>query len=369
MKIFKSFVIKEFRHVIRDKRSLLILLGMPIMMILIFGFALSNEIRNAQVVVVSSNWDDASKTLTDRIDQSKYFQVVEVLQHPKDIESSFRTGTAKLAIVFGHQFEKELQQSHQTNIRLVGDASDPNTASMMIQYASAIISDYQMEVFGEQHQLPYRIVVENSMLYNPQLESSYTFVPGVMTLILMLLGTMMTSVAIVKEKEKGTMEILLVSPMQPLWVLISKAIPYLVLCFVDVLLILFLANVALGMPIRGSLALLLGESTLFIFTTLSLGLLISTKVDSQQVATFISLVGFMLPAIVFSGFMFPIENMPLPLQLISNIVPTRWYYEIISNIMVKGLGLSVVWKPTLILLGMTLFFIALAIRNFKIRLE
>jgi ABC-2 type transport system permease protein len=342
---------------------------MPIMMILIFGFALSNEIRNAQVAIVAPQWDDATKNLVDRIDQSKYFQVVETLSSPDEIETSFKEGKIKLAIVFGTQFEHQLQQSHQTQIQLIGDASDPNTASMVIQYASAIIGDYQMELFGEQQQLPYKIEVENSMLYNPQLESSYTFVPGVMTLILMLLGAMMTSVSIVKEKEKGTMEILLVSPMKPLWVLVSKAIPYLVLCFIDVLLILFLATVALGMPIRGSLLLLLGESLLFIFTTLSLGLLISTKVDSQQVATFISLVGFMLPAIVFSGFMFPIENMPLPLQVISNIVPTRWYYEIISNIMVKGLGLSIVWKPTLILLGMTVFFIALAIRNFKIRLE
>lgn len=368
MKIFRSFVLKEFRHVIRDKRSLFILLGMPIMMILIFGFALSNEIRNAQVAVVASQWDDANKALVDRIDQSQYFQVVETLSSSNEIETSFKEGKIKLAIVFGAQFEHQLQQSHQTQIQLIGDASDPNTASMMIQYASAVIGDYQQELFGEQ-QLSYRIEVENSMLYNPQLESSYTFVPGVMTLILMLLGAMMTSVSIVKEKEKGTMEILLVSPMQPLWVLVSKAIPYLVLCFIDVLLILFLAAVALGMPIRGSLALLLGESVLFIFTTLSLGLLISTKVDSQQVATFISLVGFMLPAIVFSGFMFPIENMPLPLQVVSNIAPTRWYYEIISNIMVKGVGLSVVWKPTLILVGMTVFFIVLAIRNFKIRLE
>ena len=368
MKIFRTFVLKEFRHLFRDRKSLIILLGMPIMMILIFGFALSNEIRNAQVVVVAAQWDEASLALVERIDQSRYFEVVEQLSSPDQIESSFRQGTAKLAVVFNANFEQKLQQSHQVQIQLIGDASDPNTASMVIQYASAIIGDYQMELFGTQ-QMPYRIEVENSMLYNPQLESSFTFVPGVMTLILMLLGAMMTSVSIVKEKEMGTMEVLLVSPMKPIWVLISKAIPFLALCFVDVLLILVMANLVLGMPIRGSLFLLLAESLLFIFTTLALGLLISTKVESQQVATFISLVGFMLPAIIFSGFMFPIENMPLPLQVISNIVPTRWFYEIISNIMIKGLGLSVVWKPTLILLGMTVFYIALAVRNFKIRLE
>lgn len=368
MKVFLSFIIKEFRHVLRDKRSLFILLGMPIAMILIFGFALSNEIRNAQVGVLAPKWDQHVKALVDRVDQSEYFSVNEIFHSQDEITAAFKAGRIKLAILFSPQFERSLQQSHQAQIQLIGDASDPNTASTLIQYASAIIGSYQQELFGNSS-LPYSIHVENSMLYNPQLESSYTFVPGVMTLILMLLGAMMTSVTIVKEKETGTMEILLVSPMQPIWVLISKAIPYLVLCFVDVLLILLLATLVLGMPIRGNLFLLLAESTLFIFTTLSLGLLISTKVDSQQTATFISLIGFMLPSLVFSGFMFPIENMPTALQVISHIVPTRWFYEIISNIMIKGLGWEIVWPATLILFSMTVFFIILALRSFKIRLE
>jgi ABC-2 type transport system permease protein len=207
------------------------------------------------------------------------------------------------------------------------------------------------------------------MLYNPQLLSTFNFVPGVMTLILMLLGAMMTSVSIVKEKENGTMEILLVSPMRPIFVVISKAIPYMVLCFVDVLIILVMAYTVLDMPMRGNLALLLAESLLFILTTLSLGLLISAVVNSQQVAMFISLVGLLMPSLIFSGFMFPIENMPLPMQVISNIVPTKWYYSIVKSIMVKGLDFSYVYKQTAILVGMTLFFMALAIKKFKVRLE
>jgi ABC-2 type transport system permease protein len=190
-----------------------------------------------------------------------------------------------------------------------------------------------------------------------------------MTLILTLLGVMMTSVSIVKEKEVGTMEILLVSPMRPILVVISKMVPYLVLCFIDVLIILFLSYTVLGLPIRGNMALLLAECLLFIVTALSLGLLISTVVDSQMLAMFISLVGFMLPAIVFSGFMFPIENMPIPLQLISNIVPTKWFYSIVSNIMVKGLGMNFIFWETIILGGMTLFFLVVALRKFKVRLE
>lgn len=207
------------------------------------------------------------------------------------------------------------------------------------------------------------------MLYNPQLLSTFNFVPGVMTLILMLLGAMMTSVSIVKEKENGTMEILLVSPMRPIFVVISKAIPYMVLCFVDVLIILVMAYTVLDMPMRGNLALLLAESLLFILTTLSLGLLISAVVNSQQVAMFISLVGLLMPSLIFSGFMFPIENMPLPMQIISNIVPTKWYYSIVKSIMVKGLDFGYVYKQTAILVGMTLFFMALAIKKFKVRLE
>jgi ABC-2 type transport system permease protein len=220
-----------------------------------------------------------------------------------------------------------------------------------------------------QQKMPYQVEIESSMLYNPKLSSTFNFVPGVMTLILMLLGAMMTSVSIVREKERGTMEILLVSPMRPLMVVVTKAIPYLLLCFIDVLLILTLAYTVLEMPVRGNIALLLAESILFIFTTLSLGLLISNVVDKQQTAMFISLVGLMMPALIFSGFMFPLENMPLPMQIISNIVPTKWFYSIVSSIMVKGLGFKFIWKQTLILVAMTVFFLAVAMRKFKIRLE
>lgn len=272
-----------------------------------------------------------------------------------------------MAVIFPQNFESELMHNKKAQVRLIGDASDPNTSNIVINYASAIIRDYQNEVFGLQ-KMPYQISVETRMLYNPQLKSSYNFVPGVMTLILMLLGAMMTSVSIVKEKEMGTMEILLVSPMKPLMVIFSKAVPYLVLCFVDVVLILLMAVFVLDMPIAGSLVLLLAESLLFILTTLSLGLLVSTIVDSQQVAMFISLVGFLMPALIFSGFMFPIENMPKPMQVMSNIVPTKWYYSIVRAIMVKGLGFEYVYKQTLILVVMTVVFLGASIKKFNVRL-
>jgi ABC-2 type transport system permease protein len=368
MKIFFSFLRKEFWHVLRDTRSLVILIGLPIIMMLLFGFALSNEVKNATVAILDLSHDAATHTLTDRINHSQYFSIQKYIYREAEIEEVFRRGEARLVVVFPQDFSADLLHNHKAQLRLIGDASDPNTSNIIINYASAIVRDYQEELMGNR-KLPYSIGTEVRMLYNPQLKSSYGFVPGVMTLIVMLLGAMMTSVSIVKEKELGTMEVLLVSPMRPLMVILSKAVPYLVLCFVDVLLILLMAFYVLEMPIRGSLPLLLGESLLFILTALSLGLLISSSVNSQQIAMFISLVGLLMPSLVFSGFMFPIENMPRPLQIISNVIPTKWYYSIVRAIMVKGLGFSYVYKQTLILAGMTIFFLAIAIKKFKIRLE
>lgn len=367
MKTFFAFIQKEFRHVLRDKRSLVILFGLPVVMMILFGFALSSEVKNSNVAILDYAQDDASRLLIDRIDQSQYFSVHQKLHSEAEIEQVFRKGQVRLVVIFPQHFQQDLLHSNHVQVRLVGDASDPNTSNIVINYASSIFRDYQNELSNNK-KLPYSMETETRMLYNPQLKSSYNFVPGVMTLILMLLGAMMTSVSIVKEKEMGTMEILLVSPMRPLLVVLSKAIPYMVLCFIDVVIILLLAVFLLEMPIRGSLFLLLAESLLFILTTLSLGLLVSSVVDSQQTAMFFSLVGFLMPALVFSGFMFPIENMPLPLRIMSNIVPTKWYYSIVRAIMVKGLGFSYVIKQTLILVGMTVFFLGIAIRKFKIRL-
>jgi ABC-2 type transport system permease protein len=367
MKIFFSFIRKEFQHVWRDKRSLFILLSMPIMMMLIFGFALSNEVKNSKIAILCPSMDENSRILIDRLDQSAYFSVVKRLNAPAEIESFFQKSQGRLVVVFPEDFANQLAHDKKTNIQLIADASDPNAANIVVSYASAIIRDYQKELMGDV-EMPYSIRIENRLLYNPQSISSFMFVPGVMTLILMLLGAMMTSISIVKEKELGTMEVLLVSPVRPIIVVLSKTIPYALLCFIDVIIILLMARFVLNMPIRGDIFLLLLESILFIFTTLSLGLLISNSVEQQQVAMFISLVGLLMPSLIFTGFMFPIENMPLPMQVISNIVPTKWYYKILMSIMVKGLGWQHVWKETLILMAMTILLLGMAIRKFKIRL-
>lgn len=367
MTTFTSFIIKEFQHVWRDKRSLFILIALPISLMLLFGFALSNEVKNSNIAILAPVYDQEVLELADRLDQSKYFTVNEKLQSDKDIDAYFKQNRGRMVVVFEPDFGDKLNHENQATINLIADATDPNTATTMVGYARSIISAMQNEKL-EPTKLPYSIQIENRMLYNPQLLSAYNFVPGVMALILTLLGAMMTSVSIVKEKEYGSMELLLVSPVKPLMVVISKAIPYALLCFIDVIIILIMARFVLKMPLQGNLFLLLGMSILFIFTTLTLGLLISNSVKQQQMAMFISLVGLMMPSLLFSGFMFPIENMPKVLQVISHVVPTRYYFEILKSIMIKGLGFSYIWKQSLILLGMTVFFIAIAVKKFKIRL-
>jgi ABC-2 type transport system permease protein len=366
-RIFLAFVIKEAKHVLRDRRSLFILLGLPVVMMTLFGFALSNEVKNSNFVVLDRVPDAATVALTDRLAESPYFTFVGRVDDEKEIDAAFRRGDARLALVFPVGFNHALRHLAEAPIHLVTDGSDPNTANILQNYAGAIIGQFQGDMADEVGRRN-GINVETRMLYNPQLKSSYMFVPGVMTLILMLLGAMMTSVSIVREKERGTMEVLLVSPMNPLMLIVGKAVPYILLCLVDVLIILLLSYGVLDLPGGANIPLLIAESLLFILTTLALGLVISNAVDHQQTAMFVSLVGLLMPSLVFSGFMFPIENMPIPLQVVSYVVPTRWFYLIASNIMIKHLGFSAVVEPTLILIGMTFALMFVAWRTFKQRL-
>ncbi|MEO6721839.1 MAG: ABC transporter permease [Ferruginibacter sp.] len=367
MKQLIIFIKKEFAHVLRDKKTLLILFGLPVVQILIFGFALTNEVKNAKILVVDNAKDAASQQLISRIEASQYFETEKSIISYQQIESVFREGKIKLAIVLPANFNNDLLHENKAQLQIIADASDPNTANTLTNYVSTIIQNYQDEM-NQGSPIPYRIVPQTKMLYNPQLRGAPNFVPGVIALILMLVCVMMTAVSIVKEKETGTMEILLVSPFRPILVIISKAIPYLVLSLINVASILLLSVFALDLPVQGSVLLLFAESTLFIITCLSIGILISVKTGSQQVAMLISLMGMLLPTILFSGFMFPIENMPVPLQIFSNIIPAKWFYIIVKSIMIKGLGFASIWKETLILFGITIFFLIVSLKNFKIRL-
>jgi ABC-2 type transport system permease protein len=367
MKQFITFVKKEFAHVTRDRRTLFILFGMPVVQILIFGFALTNEVKNSEIVIVDNAKDEGSQQIITKIEASRYFEIEKIVLNHEQLESAFREGKIKLAVLFPVNFMESLLHENKAQVQIIADATDPNTANMLTNYISSIIQDYQLQLNITQP-VPYRIMPEVRMLYNPQLKGAHNFVPGVMALVLMLVCVMMTAISIVKEKETGTMEILLVSPFKPGLVILSKAVPYLLLSLINVASILLLSVFTLDLPVNGSVLLLFAESTLFIITCLALGIFISIKTNSQQVAMLISLMGMLLPTILFSGFMFPIENMPLPLQVISNAVPAKWFYIIVKSIMIKGLGFSAIWKETLILCGMTLFLFVVSLKTFKIRL-
>lgn len=368
MNPFIGFIKKEFYHILRDPRSLLILLGMPVAQILLFGFAITNEIQNVNVAILDHSKDTYTNDIIHKIESSKYFTVSQLIDSETSIEAVFKEGNVKAVLIFEKDFSKNLTKDNNAKIQIITDATEPNTANSISNYITAIIQKYQQEI-NKNLAIPYRIIPETRMVFNPELKSVFMFVPGVMTIILMLVSAMMTSISITKEKELGTMEVLLVSPIKPSQVVIGKVIPYIFLSIFNAIIITLLSIFVFAMPIQGSLVLLAVVSILFIITALSLGILISTIAKTQQIAMMISLAGLMLPVIILSGFIFPVTSMPWPLEFLSNIVPAKWFIIILKGIMLKGVGLSIVWKDILILLLMTLFFIMMSIKKYKIRLE
>lgn len=368
MSTFKSFVKKEVRHILRDRKTLLVLLGMPIVQIILFGFALSNEVKNTVLYVADLAHDEMSASLIKQIDASKYFDIGGVITQTTEADALLRTGKAKVVMVVPARLSEDLQHQKEVTLQLLTDGTNPNLASTVNTYLSIIVRDFRNRTLGDLR-LPMTLKVEPRMLYNPQLKGEYTFVPGVIAMVLMIICVLMTSVSIVKEKELGNMELVLVSPTRPHIVILSKAIPYFVLGLILVTVILLMSRFLLHIPIRGNLLLLYGVASLFIITALSLGLVISTITNSQQVAMLISLMGMMLPTIMFGGFMFPIENMPLPMQVISNIIPAKWFYYAINDIMIKGQGFAAVRSEVLILFGFTLLFLFISYKKFNIRLS
>ena len=364
---FFAFVRKEWYHILRDRKTLFILFGMPIAQILIFGFALTNEIKNSRVAVIDMAKDGMSTRYIAQIEASRYFDVLHYENDPARIDDLFREGKIKAAVIIPANFSGQLQHEHYAPVQVIADASDPNTGTAVTNYLRAITGDFTKGL-DPLRKMPLQIKTDTRMLYNPQLKGAYNFVPGVMAMVLMLVCTMMTSIAIVREKETGTMEVLLVSPLKPFMVIIAKSVPYLILSAINIGSILLLSVFALGLPIAGNLLLLVSLSLLFTVTCLSLGMLISSKTSSQQTAMLISLMGMFLPTLMLSGFMFPIENMPLPLKIISNAVPAKWFFMIVKDVMIKGGGVEMIWKETLILMTMTVFFLMMSIRNYDIRL-
>ena len=362
-----QFIKKEFFHIFRDIRTMMMLLAMPVAQLIIFGFAVTTEINNTPIAVLDESKGESARRLIAKIDGSRYFTLHETLQHAGQTEEAFRRGKIKMVMVFPANFDNTLYHTGTADIQLLADASDPNEASTIVSYAEQIIAQYQRELTDGT--APYVIRSEVKMLYNPQLKSAYNFVPGIMGLILMLICAMMTSISIVREKEQGTMEVLLVSPVRPIFIIIAKTIPYLLIAMIDVASILLLSVFVLHVPINGSVVLILFLSLLFTLSALSLGLLISSVVKTQQAAMLASGAGLMLPTVLLSGLMFPIENMPWILRVVSDIIPAKWFIIAVKDVMIKGLGFFSIIDKCGILLLITFLLLSVGIGKFKLRVE
>ena len=369
MKRFLAFVKKEFLHIFRDYRTLVILFGIPVAQIIIFGFAVSMDIKNAGIAILDLSHDEITQKLTDKLISSDFFNKTDNLLNYNDIDRVFKKGKTKAVIIFEEGFGKKLIREGKASLSIIADGSEPNTATLITNYTMAIVNNFTQELGVPGASIPVTILPEVKMLYNPELKSHFMFVPGVITLILIIICALMTSVTITREKEFGTMEVLLVSPLRPVQIILGKVMPYFILSIINVLLILLLSWLVFGLPVKGSIILLLAESMLYILMSLTLGILISTVSSSMQQAIFISLIGLMLHTVLLSGFIFPIENMPGIYNYISMILPPRYFIIIIKNIMIKGTGFLFIWKETLILILMTMAFIGMSVRKFKIRLE
>lgn len=351
MKQFLSLVIKEAKHIVRDKRTMLMLFGMPIVLMLLFGFAITNDVKNVRTVIVTSQTNYATQQAVDRLSASAYFTVTRAVATSAEARQLIQDQKADLAVVFSAHFSI-LRPDYQ----LIVDGTDPNMAQQWSAYAGAVLTN------------PSGGAVNTKLLYNPQMKSAYNFVPAIMGMLLMLICAMMTSISIVREKEKGTMEVLLVSPTPPLVIIAAKVVPYLILAFLILISILLMSAFVLHVPVRGSLFWIFAVSTLYILLALSLGLLVSNVAQTQLVALLLSAMVLIMPIIMLSGMLFPVESMPRILQYISATVPTRYYISAMRKLMIMGVGAKQVLNEMLVLLGMFVALLTLSLAKFNTRL-
>lgn len=364
MNQFISFVIKETKHIVRDRRTMLILFGMPVVMMLIFGFAITTDVRNVKVTVVTAVMNPRIQQVVQRIDASEYFVVTHTVSNTQEAKQLLADHQADMAIVFSNDFANE-RYSEQASVQFLVDYTDPNMAEQRVSYIQQII----MDELRSQQTAQQQAIANTKLLYNPQMKSAYNFVPGIMGMLLMLICAMMTSVSIVREKERGTMEVLLVSPVKPLYIMIAKTVPYFVLSIFILISILIISKFILAVPIEGSVITILAVSLLYIVLALALGMLISVVSQTQVVALLISGMLLIMPSTMLSGMIYPIESMPTVIQYISTIVPTRWYVSAIKKVMIMGVGVNMIYEELIIILGMTLLFLGIALKKFKIRLS
>ena len=361
-----AFMTKEVRHILRDRQTLTVLLLMPLVQVVLFGYALRSDVRDVRLAIVDPSPDYASLALRDRFEAANRFRVVAVAPTMKAVESLFKQGRADLAISIDPEFAPHLESREPARVLIAVDASDPNTGSTMQAYARAVIMSFEQELEATgKNQV--QIIPQVRMRFNPTLESVNLFVPGLIALVLTLVSALMTAISLSREKERGTLEILLVSPLRPWQIIVGKVLPYLGLAFANVLTALLAAWLIFHVPFRGSVTLLLFESIIYSMVSLGIGVLVASLTSTQRVAMLVALMATMLPSTLLSGMVFPLASMPRILQVLSNIVPAHWFVVIARGIMLKGVGLEHLWRETLVLVGMTLFFMLAAVKSFKAR--
>jgi ABC-2 type transport system permease protein len=354
-------------HILRDRRTLAVIVMLPFVQVLLFGYAIRTDVTNVRLAVVDPAPDATTVALGRRLAGAGVFRLVAVLSEARDLERLFERGEAQVAVVFEPGFGSRLGRGVPARVLLVTDATEPNTGSTVQSYAMAVIDAYARELDPRAGSVA--IVPEVRMRFNPTRESSNLFVPGLMAFVLTIVSSLMTAISLTREKETGTMEALLVSPLRPWQIIAGKVTPYVGVGFAAVLLVVFEARVVFRVPLRGSLLLLLAEGLLFIVVSLSLGILISSRTSSQRVAMFGALLGTMLPTMLLSDFIFPVDSMPWVLRAAATVVPARWFVLVTRGVMLKGVGLEYLWQETLVLAGMAALLLALSVRSFKERLE
>jgi ABC-2 type transport system permease protein len=358
---------KEVYHILRDRRTLTVLVLLPVVQVILFGYSIRTDVRDVRLAIVDPTPDATTLALRDRFTASGVFRVVAVLPSERALDSLFRIDTAQVAIEFEPGFAGRIARGEAARLLVIGDATEPNSGTARQSYVNAVVQQYETESAARRGGV--RIATEARARFNPTRASANLFVPGLMALVLNIISALMTALSLTREKETGTLEALLVSPLRPWQIIVGKVAPYLVIGFVSVLLVLLEARLVFHVPIRGSITLLLAEGVLFILVALALGILISARTSSQRVAMMTAMLATMLPTQILSGFVFPLESMPTPLQWIANLVPAKWFVLIARGIMLKGVGITYLWQETLVLAAMALVLMTAASRSFSARLR
>lgn len=374
MRTIYHIVIKEFLQFRRDKRMVAVSFIAPVVQLLLLGYAATTDIKDIPMLVYDQDKSSTSREFVNQFLNSGYFVIKEEVNSSKEIDHYIEDGDVWMALVIPQSFSSNLLAMRQTSIQLLADGSDANSANISIGYATQIIGKYSQSILVEYKKrlpgmvAPARLNPEIRVWYNPELKSRNFMVPGVLAMVLMIITMMLTSLGIVKEKEIGTLEQLMVTPIKPYQLIIGKLLPFVLIAAVDVALVIVVARFWFGVPLRGSILLLLGLSGLFVLTTLGLGLFVSTISKTQQQAMMTAQFFFFMPFIFFSGFTFPIENMPKLVQYITYLIPLRYYIDIVRGIFLKGVGITELWHQVLALLLFGIVILTLSVLRFRKRL-